>query len=365
MLQSTPVSQPPASPPGPAGIPEPEPPQASASLEQQQGQGSSLTMRQLQQSEQAGQQSGREEQEVCSPLYHQESISRVSSLGESMLQEAAALCLSDAPEPLLGPQPQPAQPPQQQPGRPPRPPEQPQRPGEQQQQQQQHWERPLEQPPQQHSPPQQQGNPPIAPQGAGAQAAAAATAAAWAAAGRAAQQQAQQAHQQQVHQPAQQPVQLLPLDEIEVLPAEPATITPPRLAKHLPALRLGGGHQLGSSGRPGSGNKLGSRKSVSTAADTTGGTLSAPDRCWFTAYAAADRRQLQEGLVSRLPRSKCGRPVVVPICTNTAGADRGSEGECSSPHGSSAHTPDGASIIDYSGGLATGSVTPSLYVCSR
>ena len=31
-----------------------------------------------------------------SGLYHQESISRVSSLGESMLQEAAALCLSEA-----------------------------------------------------------------------------------------------------------------------------------------------------------------------------------------------------------------------------------------------------------------------------
>ena len=33
----------------------------------------------------------------------------------------------------------------------------------------------------------------------------------------------------------------------------------------------------------------------------------------------------------------------------TAGADRGSEFECESPPGSSAHTPDAASIIDYSG----------------
>ncbi len=252
-------------------MPEPEQPQASASLEQPQGQGSSLTMRQLQQSEQAGQQARGEEAEVCSPLYHQESISRVSSLGESMLQEAAALSLSDAPE-LLQQQPQAQQHHHQpQPGRPPRPPEQPPRPGDHQQ-----WERQPEQQAAQDSPP-QQGSPAVAPQGAGAQAAAAATAAAWAAAGRAAQQQAQQSQQvqqqqQQVQGQAPQAGQTkaLPIDELEVQPAElaePAEVTPPRLAKHLPALRLGGGHQ------PGSGGKLGSRMSISTAADTTGGCL--------------------------------------------------------------------------------------------
>jgi hypothetical protein len=135
-------------------------------------------------------------------------------------------------------------------------------------------------------------------QGADGGAQAASTAAAWAAAGRAAQQQAQQVQQQQQTQPQQQQTQALPLDEIEVEPAEAGAVTPPRLAKHLPALRLGG-HQLGSGGGPGSGGKMGRRMSVSTAADTTA-------------------------------------------------ADHGSEGECSSPHGSSAHTPDGASIIDYS-----------------
>lgn len=272
-LQSTPVSQPPASPPAPAGAPEAEAPQASASLDQPQGQGSSLTMRQLQQSEQAGQPARGEEAEVCSPLHHQESISRVSSLGESMLQEAAALCLSDAPEPPLGPAQHTQHAHHQQPGRPPRPPEHPQRPGEPQQPQQppppqQQWQG---QPEQQAlpEPPPQQGSPPARPQSAGTQAAAA-TAAAWAAAGRAAQQQAQEAQQ------VQQQAQVLPLGEIEVEPAEPAApaalaeVTPPRLAKHLPALRLGA-HQLGSGGGPGSGGKLGHRLSISTAADTTGG----------------------------------------------------------------------------------------------
>ena len=38
---------------------------------------------------------GPAEEDAASPLFHQESISRVSSLGESMMQEAAALSLHD------------------------------------------------------------------------------------------------------------------------------------------------------------------------------------------------------------------------------------------------------------------------------
>lgn len=230
--QSTPASQqglggasPSASPPLPPRLP-PQQQQQQLSVEQGSEEGPCLTVRQLQAPQQAAggaAAGGGEEEEVCSHLFHQVSISRVSSLGESMLQEAAALCLADA--------------------------------GEQQAQQAQ----------------QQQLQPPplSSPHAASADAAEATAAAAIAAAAAA----AAAAARWQVPGAAQQPQQRqrlgepapLPLGEVE---AEPEEFTPQRPSQQLPALRLSGAHHTGRS----------------TAADSAGESLPAG---WLAGASAA------------------------------------------------------------------------------
>lgn len=233
--------------------------------------------------------------ETGSLLFHQESISRVSSLGESMLQEAVALSLCDAAQEA------------------------------------------------------QQGGEQELAADAGMQQQ---------------QQQPQQQPPQQLHQ--QQQLDRHGYETVELV----ASHSPRRrLEQPLPALRTvgGRGHMDG----------LPQLHSPSTVADTTGGPTASLSS--LSILQCAESFSLLPPAVAfalffddlwqfcwlLLWYVCCWQYIHPPYLHPVAGALRGSECDCSSPHGSSAHTPDGASIIiDYSGGShgkALITLAPSLH----